>query len=136
MKRILFLCTGNSARSQMSEGWAKHLSAGKIEAFSAGTHPAPMVNPFAVEVMKEKDIDISGHYPKELDQVSAPLDLIVAVCSQAAENCPLPPPGTAVERWDLPDPAAASGTDDQVREVFRRSRNDIETRVRDLLERL
>jgi protein-tyrosine-phosphatase len=98
----------------MSEGWARHLGEGKIEAFSAGTHPAASVNAFAIEVMKEKGVNLAGQFPKKLDQVSGPLDLIVAVCSQAAANCPVPPPGTAVERWDLPDPAAAIGADAQI----------------------
>lgn len=136
MKRVLFLCTGNSARSQMSEGWARHLGAETVEALSAGTHPAAQVNPYAIQVMKEKGVDISAQYPKKLDQVSGPLDLIVAVCSQAAENCPVPPPGTAVERWDLPDPASAVGSEEQIRQVFRESRDEIERRVKDLLSRL
>ena len=136
MKRVLFLCTGNSARSQMAEGWAKHLGADKIEAFSAGTRPAPNVNPFAIAVMKEKEIDISRHRTKTLADIEHRMDLIVAVCAQAAEECPVPPAGVQVERWDLPDPAAAHGTDEEILTVFRESRDEIERRVRDLVGRL
>lgn len=120
----------------MAEGWAKRLSGGKLQAYSAGTHPGAQVNPHAIAAMKEKGIDISGHYPKTLFEIDEPVDLIVAVCSQAAESCPAPPAGTKVERWDLPDPAAAQGTDEEIRAVFRESRDEIERRVRDLVERL
>ena len=120
----------------MAEGWAKRLGGGKLQAFSAGTHPGTQVNPHAIAAMKEKGIDISGHYPKTLFEIDEQVDLIVAVCSQAAESCPVPPPGTKVERWDLPDPAAAQGTDEEVRAVFRGSRDEIERRVRDLVERI
>lgn len=120
----------------MSEGWANSMGGAKIEAISAGTHPAPHVNPFAVIVMKEKGIDISGHVTKRLDDIDAPMDVIVTVCSQAAESCPILPTGTKVERWDLPDPATAHGTDEEIREVFRKSRDEIEKRVRDLVARI
>lgn len=120
----------------MSEGWAKHLGGEKVDAYSAGTKPAPTVNPHAIAVMQERGIDISGHNTKTLSSLTQPMDLIVAVCSQAAEECPIPPPGTKVERWDLPDPAAAEGTPYEIMEVFRASRDEIERRVRDLVTRL
>ena len=120
----------------MSEGWAKHLGAERIEVYSAGTRPAPNVNPFAIAVMNEKGIDISRHKTKTLADIDHRMDLIVAVCAQAAEECPVPPAGVQVKRWNLPDPAAAQGTDEQILEAFRKSRDEIENRVRELLSRL
>ncbi|MFO0769040.1 MAG: arsenate reductase ArsC [Nitrospiraceae bacterium] len=136
VKQVVFLCTGNSARSQMAEGWANHFAKGAIRFLSAGTNPAKVVNAKAIAVMGERGIDISSHKPKTLNSVQGPIDLIVAVCSQAAEQCPAPGPEFQIERWDLPDPAAAEGTDDEVLAVFRASRDDIERRVRDLVARL
>lgn len=132
--RIVFLCTGNSARSQMAEGWARCL-APQWDLHSAGTMPTSQVNPYAVKVMAEKGIDLSAHRPKTLDSVPKPLDRIVAVCAHAADNCPVVP-GVETERWDLPDPAAFHGTEDKALEVFRNSRDEIERRVRDLVSRL
>lgn len=136
MMRIVFLCTGNSARSQMAEGWARRLGGKDLHVFSAGTAPAPAVNSNAVEVMAEVGIDLTGHYPKLLSDVPGPIDRIIAVCAHAAENCPVPPSGAVVERWDLPDPAGASGSREEALEVFRSSRDEIERRVRDLMVRM
>jgi len=132
--RILFLCTGNSARSQMAEGWAKHLSP-QLDVYSAGTAPAKQVNPFALRVMSERGIDLSGHTPKTFSSIPQPIDLIVSVCRHAAENCPVIP-GAKTERWDLPDPAGATGTEEEIMQIFRSSRDDIERRVRELLQRI
>ena len=118
----------------MSEGWAKHIASSDFEFFSAGTAPTSAVNPNAIKVMAEKGIDMSAKKPKTLDSVPMP-DLIVAVCSHAAENCPVIP-GTKTERWDLPDPAAFKGGEEETLNVFRDIRDEIESRVRDLVSRI
>lgn len=130
-KRILFVCTGNSARSQMAEGFAKAMG---IEAFSAGTHPKESVHPLAVAVMAEKGIDISHHYPKRLDlEFARNVDLIVTVCGEADAECahlPLPAPKI---HWDLPDPAKVEGDEGTRLTAFRKVRDEIERRVRELI---
>ncbi|NCO40471.1 MAG: hypothetical protein COZ06_32115 [Armatimonadetes bacterium CG_4_10_14_3_um_filter_66_18] len=125
--KILFLCTGNSCRSQMAEGFARHLGA---EAFSAGTEPAERVHPLAIKVMAEKGIDLSGGQPKRLDQfLGQPLDVVITVCGNAEERCPAFPGTVRREHWPLPDPAKATGTEAEVLEFFRRVRDDVERRV-------
>lgn len=118
----------------MAEGWAKHF-APNVEIFSAGTVPAGVVNPLAVMVMAEKGIDLGAHTPKTFDRIPQPIDLIVAVCSHAADNCPVIP-GATMERWDLDDPAAFEGSEDEKLKAFRTSRDDIELRVLELVTRL
>ncbi len=103
---------------------------------SAGTEPVGAVNPNAVAVMAERGIDLGSHFPKTFVSIPRPIELVVAVCSQAADNCPYPGANVAVERWDLPDPAAAVGSAEEVLAVFRASRDEIERRVRDLVARL
>ena len=94
--KILFLCTGNSCRNQMAEGWANELLRGTIEAYSAGTEPHSL-NPFAVRVMQEASVDISHHKSKSLESLSGVhFDLIVTVCDNASKSCPIPPTGTKV----------------------------------------
>lgn len=117
----------------MAEGWAKALGSNGLVFESAGTLPAPRVNPFAVRAMAEKGIDLTSAFPKLLASIEEPIGLIVAVCSQAAEACPNPRGEFEVERWDLPDPASAIGSDDEVMEVFRACRDEIERRVRELI---
>jgi arsenate reductase (thioredoxin) len=129
---ILFLCTGNSCRSQMAEAWAKHLSTGEHQFFSAGTRPEASVSSAAMRVMSEKGISLEGQFPKSPDSVG-PVDLFVAVCAKAAATCPPPSPCTTAVRWDLPDPADATGTEEEILDVFRASRDEIEKRVRELL---
>ena len=128
---VLFLCTGNSCRSQMAEGFARHLGA---EAFSAGTEPAERVHPLAIKVMAEKGIDLSGGEPKRLDQfLGEPLDAVITVCGDAEERCPAFPGTIRREHWPLPDPAKATGTEDEVLAVFRQVRDDLQRRVAALL---
>ncbi|MCS7264635.1 MAG: arsenate reductase ArsC [Armatimonadetes bacterium] len=133
-KRILFVCTGNSARSQMAEGFAKALG---MEAFSAGTHPKEAVHPLAIAVMAEKGIDISQNYPKPLDlELAKTVDLIVTVCSEADEECaqlPLPVPKI---HWNLPDPAKVEGNEFEKLQAFRKIRDEIERLVSQLNEDL
>ncbi len=132
---IVFLCTANSARSQMAEGFAKAIASSEIEIWSAGTRPASSVHPMAVLAMKELGIDISSADPKHLAEVPNSINLIVAVCGSAAKECPSVP-GAKTEAWNLPDPAAASGTEAEVLSAFRDIRDEIKGRVDDLLSRL
>lgn len=132
---ILFLCTGNSCRSQMAEGWAKWLGRPLFEIQSAGieTHGK---NPRAIAVMKEAGVDISGQEStKVTDQMLEEADLVVTVCGHADEHCPVLPAGTNKEHWPLDDPAKAQGTEEEIMNQFRASRDDIERRVKDLLAR-
>lgn len=131
--RVLFLCTGNSCRSQMAEGFARQILNG-WEIWSAGTHPAERVHPLAVEVMKEKGIDISVQYPKLVADVPRPVDFVVTLCGEAAEECPAFPGAKRTEHWGLPDPAKATGTPEQVLQVFRKVRDEIEQRIQRLSE--
>jgi arsenate reductase len=131
--KVLFLCTANSCRSQMAEGLARQQGGGLIEPYSAGAHPTSL-HPLAVEVMREVGIDISRHYSKGLDDVPQDVDLVVTVCDQAAEACPIFPGAARTMHWSVPDPVQARGTPDEIRAAFRRARDEIEARVRTLLE--
>ncbi len=133
---ILFLCTGNSCRSQMAEGWARALAGPQIEALSAGIE-AHGKNRGAIAVMKEAGIDISKQestqlMPEMLDWA----DYVVTVCGHADEHCPVVPPGTRKQHWPLDDPAKARGSEDAIMAVFRATRDEIERRVRALVNRL
>jgi len=133
-QKILFLCTANSARSQMAEGFARALAGDRWEVHSAGTAPAGL-NPMAVKAMAEVGIDISGHTSKGLDpEVLKSADMVVTLCGDAAESCPLTPPEVRRMHWPLPDPARATGTGEEVMAAFRSVRDDIKKRVRTLLE--
>jgi len=128
--RVLFLCTGNSCRSQMAEGILRHLAAEGFESLSAGSQPAEAVHPMAIAVMAEIDIDISAQQPKSMDvflsgDQPAP-DVVISVCEKAAAECPALT-GGAVNSMSLPfdDPAAAEGSDEEKLEVFRRVRDEI-----------
>ncbi len=135
-KRVLFLCTGNSCRSQMAEGLVNHFIGEAWEAFSAGTDPAGYVHPLAIQVMGELDIDISGRRSKSVDEFrDAAFDLVVTVCDDAAENCPMWLGQGRVTHISFPDPARATGTRDERLATFRRVRDEIRGRVFDLLER-
>ena len=134
--RVLFLCTGNSCRSQMAEGWARHLKADLVEAHSGGVSPHGL-DPLAVKAMAEAGVDISRQSSKELtlDHLRW-ADLVITVCGDAEETCPLLPPGTRKEHWPLTDPAKASSSEDEILAVFRASRDDIRNRVADLITRI
>jgi arsenate reductase len=133
--RVLFLCTANACRSQMAEGFARHYGHGVIEAYSAGTQPTA-VHPLTVEVMRERGVDISAQQAKGLGDVPENFGLVVTVCDQAAESCPLFPGAERLLPWFLPDPAQATGTPEEVKAVFRRVRDEIEARVRSLVREL
>lgn len=133
--RILFLCTGNSCRSQMAEGFARQLAGDRAEILSAGIE-AHGKNPRAISAMAEIDIDISGQESTRLtDDLLAGCDLVVTVCGHADEHCPVLPRDTRRVHWPLPDPAKASGSEEQIRDQFRAVRDDIAERVKVLLAR-
>ena len=132
----LFLCTGNSCRSQMAEGWAKWYGRPLFEIQSAGieTHGK---NPRAIAVMKEAGVDISNQESSKVsDDMLAQADLVVTVCGHADEHCPVLPPDTKKEHWPLEDPAKAQGAEEEIMDQFRASRDDIKSRVKELLQRL
>lgn len=133
---LLFLCTGNSCRSQMAEGWARALSGDWLQVRSAGIE-AHGKNPRAIAVMAEAGVDISAQTSNKVDADGLEwADHVVTVCGHADEHCPVLPSGTSKEHWPLQDPAKAQGTEDQVMAVFRDSRDELRNRVSDLIERL
>ena len=117
--RVLFLCTGNSARSQIAEALLQRDGAGRYVAGSAGSHPVERVNPHAIEVLRDAGIDWSGRSPKAIDDVAGePWDIVITVCDNAREACPLFPEGTIMGHWGLPDPAEVTGDDNTKRHAF------------------
>jgi len=130
--RVLFLCTGNSCRSQMAEGWARHFHAEGLDAYSAGVETHGL-NPRAVQVMAEAGVDISGQRSQHVDEfVDVPFDLVVTVCDHAAEVCPVfPHPVRKVHR-SFADPAKAEGDEAAVLAEFRRVRDEVRDWVRAL----
>ena len=133
---LLFLCTGNSCRSQIAEGWAKRLGGADFEVQSAGIE-AHGKNPRAIAVMAEAGVDISGQESTKLtDDMLAWADYMVTVCGHADEHCPALPPSVRKEHWPLNDPAKATGSEEEVMAVFRATRDDIRQRVQELLAEL
>ena len=135
-KSVLFVCTGNAARSQMAEGLANHLGEGRIEAHSAGTFPAGMVMSHAVEVLREKGIDISRHYSKGLDEVPDRFDMVITLCDSAVQECPAPLLEARHEHWSTPDPTFVDGDPETVRAAFRKVRDRLETQILALIDQL
>lgn len=133
--RILFLCTGNSCRSQMAEGLLRRLvPPGVAEVVSAGTDPKP-VHPVAVRAMAEIGVDISGQSSKSLDRfLGQEFDYAITLCNEAQQACPAFPGAARHLHWNLPDPAAAQGTDRERMVVFRTVRNELATRIEALME--
>lgn len=133
---IYFLCTGNSCRSQMAEGFARAMAGGRFEVASAGIAPT-QVNPRAIAAMAEAGIDISGHESKGIDRrLLDGAAVVVTLCGEAEETCPVSPPHVRRLHWPLPDPARARGTDAEVTAVFREVREQIRQRTRDLVDEL
>ena len=131
-KTILFLCTANSCRSQMAEGFARKLATRGIQIYSAGTEPKT-VHPLAIRVMKELRIDISDQRSKSLEQIPLDkIDLVVTLCGEAAESCPTLPKRTERLHWPLSDPALTKGNEETVLKIFREVRDEIRTRVESL----
>lgn len=129
-QRVLILCTGNSARSQMAEGLLRDIAGDRFEVESAGTI-ASFVRPQAIAAMAEIGIDISGHRSKCLDEfLNTEFDYVITVCDNANETCPIFPGPAKRIHWSFDDPAAASGSDSQIATVFRRVRYEIGEKLR------
>lgn len=131
--RMLVLCTGNSARSQMAEGIVRKLAGDRVEVHSAGIAPAGL-NPLAVEAMAEAGLDISGQRSKSVSEFAGQrFDLVLTVCHQARESCPVFPGAPEYVHWSLPDPAAATGSHEARLQVFREVRDRLTALLSDLL---
>ena len=129
MKTVLILCTGNSARSQMAEGYLRHGAGGEFEALSAGVE-AKGLNPLAVEAMREIGIDISRQTSKSVEQfLGQEIAYVVTVCNNAKQRCPIFPSTHKSLHWSLPDPAEATGSHEEKLAVFRRVRDEIAERI-------
>lgn len=127
---VLFLCTGNSCRSQMAEGFLRHIGREHFESLSAGTHPGTL-NLEAVQVMKEIGIDISGQRSKSLEEfLSQEISTVITICDQAQQECPIFPGAQTTLHWSIEDPANAKGTPEERLISFRRIRDEIEKRVK------
>ena len=136
--KVLFLCTGNSARSVLAEAYLNSAGGGRFTAFSAGSHPAGKVNPFALELLQKNRIDIAGLRSKNWDEFAQPaapeIDMIFTVCDNAAgEVCPVWPGRPITAHWGIPDPAAIAGSDEDKRRAFKRAFADLSARINLLL---
>ena len=126
-KKVAFVCVHNSCRSQMAEGWAKKLGGGVIEAYSAGTEEYPEIKPFAVQVMEEAGVDMSGYHPKLLSEIPADVDILVTMGCNVV--CPFVPAGHT-EDWGIDDPSGGS------KDVFEKTRELVRSKVVELIERV
>jgi arsenate reductase len=134
VKRVIFICTRNSARSQMAEGLLRRLAGNRFQPYSAGTAPTRL-HPLAVAAMQEIGIDISGQRAKDVsDYTRHKFDYVITVCDQARETCPIFPGARRRLHWSLPDPAAAEGEETARLMVFRQVRDDLAARIRQLIE--
>lgn len=132
---VLFLCTGNSARSIMAEALLNHLGQGRFRAFSAGSHPRGEVHPLALQVLRERGLPTAGLHSKSWDEFVTPgaptMDFMFTVCDKAAgEICPVWPGHPMTAHWGIEDPAEAQGTEAQRLRVFERAACELETRIR------
>ena len=133
-KRVLILCTGNSARSQMAEGLLRHDGAGVFEVFSAGTQPTS-VRPEAIAAMQEIGINISDHRSKSVHEFTGqPFDTVITVCDSAKESCPVFPAKTQRIHWSIEDPAAVNGSEDERRSAFRQARDELRGRLQAFIQ--
>lgn len=136
--KVLFLCTGNSCRSQMAEGWLQQLAGHRFASLSAGMEPAAEVHPLAIKVMAEAGVDISGQQPKDVQQFlgTEHISYVMVVCDKAQQSCPRLWPGLPEGHrfyWPFDDPAAAQGSEEQQLQVFRRVRDEIRQALADWL---
>ena len=130
MQKILILCTGNSCRSHMAEGLLKHLASDLFEVFSAGSNPAGIVHPLAIEVLKEKGIDISLNTSKSLNLfINVNIDIVITVCDNAKEACPVFPNSPKTLHWPFEDPPHAQKDGENEIDAFRRIRDQIELKL-------
>jgi arsenate reductase (thioredoxin) len=128
--RVLILCIGNSARSQMAEGLLRDMAGTQFDVFSAGSKPS-RVNPFAIQAMHQNGIDISGQRSKHLNEyIHQPFDYVITVCDEAAEVCPIFPGRAQRIHWSFPDPAAVIGSDQDKLAAFCQTRDAIETQLK------
>jgi len=132
MKRVLFLCSHNAARSQMAEGFLRSYAGDRFDVQSAGTK-ATTIHPLAVRAMSEVGIDISAQHSKSIDDMGEGWDVVVTVCDA---NCPIPPHSGLKLRWSFPDPALAGGDEEERLATFRAVRDGIDKRVKALAARL
>ena len=134
MKRILVLCTGNSCRSQIAEGYLRHFGGDAVEVYSAGVE-IHGVNPRAVKIMAEEGIDISHHTSNHVDEYAGiGFDLVITVCDHAKESCPVFPSGALTFHRNFPDPAKATGSEAEILAAFRDVRGQIKSYCRDFIE--
>jgi len=131
---VLFLCTGNSARSILAEAWLNKVGAGRFVAYSAGSKPAGQPNPLAIELLQKNHIDTSGLRSKSWDEFAAPgapsLDFVFTVCDNAAgETCPYWPGQPVTAHWGVNDPAAVAGSDDEKRRAFLKAFTELSRRI-------
>ncbi len=132
--RVLILCTGNSARSQMAEGLLRHDAGNAFEVFSAGTKPTE-VRLEAIAVMREAGIDISGHRSKSVDEFAGQdFDYVITVCDNAKQSCPIYPAKTKRIHWSIEDPAAVQGSEEERLAAFRRIRDELRLRLQRFAE--
>ena len=132
--RVLILCTGNSARSQMAEGLLRHDGGDSFAVESAGLEPS-FVRPEAIKAMREIGIDISGQHSKSLDQfIGQPFEYVITVCDNANQHCPIFPGTTQRIHWSVEDPAAVGGTEETRLEAFRAARDDLRSRLSKFIE--
>ncbi len=135
MKRILVLCTGNSCRSQIADGYLKHFAGSNAEVYSAGveTHG---VNPRAIAIMKEDGIDISNHTSNNVNEYTQiPFDYVITVCDHAKERCPYFPTKAQLFHHNFPDPAKATGTEEEIMQAFRNVREEIKAYCKEFVEK-
>ena len=134
--KIMFMCTGNSCRSQMAEGFARASGQGLVEPYSAGVMPSE-VHPKTVQVMKETGVDISNQRSKGIDEsLLNTMDIIITLCSSAEAMCPMTPPRIKRMHWSIDDPKSATGTEEDVLNAFRRAREEIKKKIEILIEEL
>ncbi len=136
-KKILFLCTGNCCRSQIAEGWSRHLKNDIFDVYSAGVSPGNEVNTIAIRVMAESGIDISSQRPKHLDTLQGiDFDYVVTLCDNANKTCPVFPGKAKVIHNSFYDPSFMPGSEEEILEAFRKLRDDIRTLVENMPENL
>jgi arsenate reductase (thioredoxin) len=134
MKRVLFLCTGNSCRSHMAEGWLRHLAGDRYESLSAGAKPAGYVHPLAIKAMAEVGVDISQHRSKSIAEFDGQtLDVLVTVCDNAREACPVFAGAKQTIHHSFDDPAHAMGSEEEKLRVFRRVREEIRAWIEEFI---
>ena len=132
-KQVLFLCTGNSCRSQMAEGWLRHLGKGTVTVASAGTNPAG-ISERVISCMQETGVDISGQDSKPVGPFAGEtFDYVITLCENARQSCPVFPGAASMLHWDLPDPSGAQGSEEERIALFRLIRDRIRLRCEDFL---